>query len=187
MREFIEGFLKESGIFSFLISILVNILINIFPFVPSYFLTVINISVFGFWLGTLLSFIGESFGAIVSLIIYQKGLQTFQHKLSPKQQKLIDALEGSSNMKVFYLIFLFRIIPFMPSGLVTLGAAFANVNVVVFAFASTFGKIPALLLETFAVNQVIQWIDIKIVLVLVILMIIGIVFSYYNKKSNDSL
>jgi uncharacterized membrane protein YdjX (TVP38/TMEM64 family) len=186
MREFFEGFLKESGIFSFLISILINILINLFPFIPSYFLTAINIAVFGFWLGTLLSFIGESIGAIVSFIIYRKGLHIFEHKLSPKKQKFIVTLQGSSNLKAFYLILLFRIIPFMPSGVVTLGAAFSNVTLFVFGLASTIGKFPALLLETFAVNQVIQWLDIKIVIVLILLMIFGTIIRYYNRKNNNS-
>jgi uncharacterized membrane protein YdjX (TVP38/TMEM64 family) len=46
--------------------------------------------------------------------------------------------------------------PFVPSGLVTLSAAFSRMTLASFAVASTIGKIPALVMEGLAVTAAMQ-------------------------------
>lgn len=52
------------------------------------------------------------------------------------------------------LIFSMRLLPFVPSGLVTFAAAIGRVGLPLFVLASSAGKIPALLIEAYAVNEV---------------------------------
>ena len=59
--------------------------------------------------------------------------------------------------KAFWLIFSLRLIPFVPSGLVTFAAAIGKVSAVTFLVASSVGKLPALLLEGYAVYQVAEF------------------------------
>jgi len=47
-----------------------------------------------------------------------------------------------------------RLMPFVPSGLVTLSAAFSRMTLPSFAVASTLGKVPALLIEALAVTAI---------------------------------
>ncbi len=56
--------------------------------------------------------------------------------------------------EAFYAIFALRLIPFVPSGLVTFTAAMGRAGLALFAVASSTGKIPALLLEGYAAYQV---------------------------------
>jgi uncharacterized membrane protein YdjX (TVP38/TMEM64 family) len=49
-----------------------------------------------------------------------------------------------------------RLLPFVPSGLVTFAAAVGKVRLFLFLVASSLGKIPALLIEAYAVYQVTQ-------------------------------
>jgi uncharacterized membrane protein YdjX (TVP38/TMEM64 family) len=121
--------------------------------VPSVFVTAANILFFGFWMGTLISFIGEAIGAAIAFILYRKGFKKAVVKgldRYPKIKQLINA-EGR---EAFYLVFVLRLIPFVPSGLVTFAAAVGRVGLVVFILASSLGKLPALLIEAYSVYQV---------------------------------
>ncbi|MGG6470166.1 hypothetical protein ABET52_14910 [Saccharococcus caldoxylosilyticus] len=68
MKEQIIALLNTYENAAYLISIVINIIISILGLVPSVFLTAANLAVFGFWKGTFLSFAGQAFKAIVSLM-----------------------------------------------------------------------------------------------------------------------
>ena len=135
------------------ISLLLSVIVAVLGLVPSVFITAANILFFGFWQGTLISFLGEALGAAIAFILYRKGFRkTTQHQLErfPKLSRLINA----SGKQAFLLIISFRLIPFIPSGLVTFAAAVGKVSMTDFIVASSLGKLPALLLEAWSVYQV---------------------------------
>ena len=63
----------------------------------------------------------------------------------------------ATGMKAFWLILSLRLIPFVPSGLVTFAAAIGEVTAITFLMASSIGKAPALLIEAYSVYQVTEW------------------------------
>lgn len=150
MQENLLQFFIEQQQWAILISLLLSILIAVLGIIPSYFITAANVLFFGFWPGLIISIIGESIGAGLAFILYRKG---FQQKL---QQKLLaypklTVLISAEGKKAFWLILLCRIIPFIPSGLVSFGASLGKVTFFIFFMASTIGKIPALLIEAYSV------------------------------------
>ncbi|MDB5193362.1 MAG: rane protein [Segetibacter sp.] len=163
--------------YAFLLSIGLNVFIAILGVVPSVFLTAANVLFFGFWPGTLISFVGESFGAFVSFLLYRFGFKkNIKNKLQkyPRVQKLLQA-QGKD---AFYLIVSLRLIPFIPSGIITFTAAVGRVSLLTFFLASSVGKIPALLIEAYAAYQVTHfgWQG------KVILLLAGIYILYYVIK-----
>ncbi|HSO57761.1 MAG TPA: TVP38/TMEM64 family protein [Paenisporosarcina sp.] len=139
-----------------LLSVLVNIVISIVGVIPSAFLTAINVSVFGFWGGFLVSLIGEIAGSLVAFWLYRKGFRKFiedRSKHKPRMKKLLDA----SPREAFLLVIGLRLMPFVPSGLVTLYAAVSKMRFGSFAVASSIGKVPALLIEVSAMYAVVKW------------------------------
>ncbi|WP_349629771.1 VTT domain-containing protein, partial [Lysinibacillus sp. D4A1_S13] len=83
-------------------------------FIPSIFLTAINIHLFFVTNGTIISIAGEALGAIISFYIYRIGLQKFTHsKVNkyPEAERLL-YLKGK---EAFLLVLSFRLIPFIPS------------------------------------------------------------------------
>jgi uncharacterized membrane protein YdjX (TVP38/TMEM64 family) len=136
-----------------LISLGLSIGVALLGIVPSFFITAANLLFFGFWKGTAISFLGEALGAIAAFLLYRNG---FRQRIAagleryPRLQRLVGA-EGS---QAFGLIFSLRLLPFMPSGLVTFAAAVGRVGLPLFALASSLGKLPALLLEAYAVWEV---------------------------------
>lgn len=80
--------------------------------------------------------------------------------------------------EAFYAIVSLRLIPFIPSGIVTFTAAIGRVNLFTFFLASSLGKIPALLIESYAAYQVTEfgWQG------KVILLVVGVYFLYQLLK-----
>jgi uncharacterized membrane protein YdjX (TVP38/TMEM64 family) len=137
------------------ISLTISIVVAVLGLVPSVFITAANLLFFGFWNGTLLSFVGEVIGAAVAFFLYRTGFKkTSQQGLQrfPKVARLLHA----QGKEAFLLVFSLRLIPFVPSGLVTFAAAIGKVSAAVFLLASSLGKIPALLLEAYSVYQAAQ-------------------------------
>ncbi len=137
------------------ISIAANIGVSIAGVLPSAAITAANIIVFGFWPGFLLSIIGESIGAVLSFLLYRKGVQAIHHKKMFEHRSL-QWLAKTKGRQAFWLIIALRIFPFMPSGLVTLASAMSQIQWWVFALASTLGKLPALLMEALLVHGIMQ-------------------------------
>ena len=138
------------------ISICVSILIAVIGFVPSVFITAANIVFFGFWKGTLLSFLGESFGAGIAFVLYRKGFKKVMGQKLHQFQKIKMLLEAKDK-QAFYLVFSLRFIPYVPSGLITFAAAIGRVSFPVFFAASSLGKLPSLLLEAYSVYGLTQF------------------------------
>ena len=139
-----------------LISLAVSVLIAVIGVLPSVFITAANILFFGFWQGTLLSFGGEAIGAAIAFLLYRKGFKKVSQKGLDKYPK-IKTLVDADDKKAFGLIFSFRLLPFVPSGLVTFAAAVGKVGLLLFVAASSLGKIPALLIEAYSVYQVTEF------------------------------
>ncbi|MEO5890336.1 MAG: VTT domain-containing protein, partial [Ferruginibacter sp.] len=160
---------KENPHLAVIISLCISVLIAILGVVPSVFVTAANILFFGFWNGTLISFLGESIGAGIAFILYRKGFKKTITKGLDKYPR-INKLINAGNKEAFYLVFSLRLIPFVPSGLITFAAAIGKVSLPVFFVASSLGKLPALLMEAWSVYEVTEfgWIG-KIILAVIAL------------------
>lgn len=153
MQQQIIQWFEQYPQLAVVISLGASVLVAVLGVLPSVFITAANILFFGFWPGTLLSVAGEALGAAVAFLLYRKGFKKLSQKgleKYPRAKTLIEA-EGR---KAFGLIFSLRLLPFVPSGLVTFAAAVGKVGLLVFVVASSLGKIPALLIEAYAVYQV---------------------------------
>ncbi|WP_243354564.1 TVP38/TMEM64 family protein [Bacillus litorisediminis] len=156
MADIILSLFEQHQQLAFFLSIVINILISTLAVVPSVFLTAANILFFGFWEGTLISFVGESFGAMFSFWLYRiSGRALVNRKLNnyPRVQNVL-FVEGK---EAFLLILSLRLLPFIPSGLITLTAALGKVSFFIFFLSTVIGKIPALLIEAYSVYEVTRW------------------------------
>ena len=141
--------------------------------VPSVFLTAANVLFFGFWQGAFISFTGECLGGFIAFLLYRfgfkKSVQNRVQKYAPVNKLL--QLEGK---EAFYAIISLRLIPFIPSGLITFTAAIGRVSLLTFFISSSLGKMPALLIEAYAAYEVTKfnWQG------KVILLLIGVYFLY---------
>ena len=80
------------------------------------------------------------------------GLQKFTHDKVNKYPK-VERLLYVEGREAFLLVLSFRLIPFIPSSIVTL-FALGKMSLLSFSIASTIGKIPALLIEVYSAYHV---------------------------------
>ena len=153
MKEALLQAFQQHPHLALLVSLGISIVIAVLGLVPSFFITAANILFFGFWQGVAISFLGEALGAVVAFYLYRKGFKEGSaHQL--EKYKRAKILLEADDTKAFWLVFSLRLIPFVPSGLITFAAAIGRVSALVFLVSSSLGKLPALLLEGYAVYEV---------------------------------
>ena len=171
-----------------LISILISIAIAIAGIIPSVFITAANILFFGFVNGTIISFAGESIGALIAFILYRAGFRkkaVIGSGKYPALQKLLHA----DNRSAFYLVISLRLLPFVPSGLVTFAASLGKITLLSFFIASSAGKVPSLLIEAWSVYQVTRfgWEGKLILAIIALLLVLFVVKKIFrNNQSTTS-
>jgi len=183
MDHFLFEWLTQYPALAFLISIAANVFISLFAVIPSFFITTANIAFFGFQNGLLISFIGEVLGAIISFYLYKKGFLLLKDRGQPKYVKWFIRFENLKGVKAFTWVIVLRLLPFMPSGLVTLLAATSSMGTVSFMVASTLGKIPAIILEAYGANQLLN-LNEKILPVMGLLMIVLVGVAIFKRSRN---
>lgn len=156
MKQDVINLFNNYPQYAFLFSIGISILIAVLGVVPSVFLTAANILFFGFWKGTLISFAGESIGAAIAFWLYRAG---FKKSVQNKGEKFpaVKKLLQAEGREAFLAIISLRLIPFIPSGIITFTSAIGKVNMITFFIASSLGKVPALLIEAYAAYQVTEF------------------------------
>lgn len=137
------------------ISVVLNTAIAVVGVLPSAFLTALNVHILGLGLGVTVSIIGEAVGAMAGFMLYRYALHTYASPTGKRFKRLREA-QGA---EAWFLVLGMRLMPFVPSGLVTLSAAYSRMTKTSFAVASTAGKIPALLIEALAVTTVMRVAD----------------------------
>lgn len=128
------------------ISLFLSIIISLLGILPSIFITGANILFFGPIKGFIISLLGEVIGAAITFKVYRIGFKKGVESIGGKY-KLIDALINSEGKRASLLVFEGRLIPFMPSGFVTLAASLSNINILRFSIATFIGKAPSIILE----------------------------------------
>ena len=163
-----------------LASIGLNILIGIAGVLPSTFITVGTIGILGFEKGLIILIVGEAVGAIVSFILYRKGLYKLQSsfpKINNIENGLLGRLKKMNGQASFFMVILLRIMPFVPSGAVTLTASLSKMGLLPFSIASTMGKIPSLIIEAYSTAYIL---DLKFELQITLVIIIILFFLLYK-------
>lgn len=179
MENILLQLLEKAGFFAVFVSILVSIIISVAGVLPSIFVTVANLLFFGLFGGLLVSIIGEALGAIISFMLYRKGLKKWRTKDIPLAALgKLKELEGAS---AFWMILGLRVLPFMPSGAITLGSAFSKVSLPLFAAASTIGKIPSLVIEAGAVYGFMQ-VDVEWQITIIVIVIGFLIWKMRKRK-----
>jgi uncharacterized membrane protein YdjX (TVP38/TMEM64 family) len=159
------------------ISLLMSIGISLAGVLPSVFVTGANIIFFGPVQGFLISLSGETIGAYITFTVYRLGFKKNIEKFADKH-KLVSNIVNSDGDKAGLLIFQGRIIPFIPSGVITLAASISNVNSTAFTIATLMGKAPSIAIEALVSYDIINiydnWIRLAITIIGLILVTITV-------------
>ncbi|MBY0123719.1 TVP38/TMEM64 family protein [Bacillus sp. S/N-304-OC-R1] len=181
MADNLLEWIPSTPFIAFMFSILLNILIAVSGVLPSAFMTAANIVIFGFYWGVAVSIAGEAAGAVVSFQLYRKGLLKLASRFKEPKSKQLLKLKNTTGSEAVFLVIILRILPFIPSGAVTLAAAYSKMSLLSFSIASTLGKIPSLLIEAYSVSQFLAftW---EIQLSIILFLFVSVALYYLIKK-----
>jgi uncharacterized membrane protein YdjX (TVP38/TMEM64 family) len=175
----LEWFPTNPGLAA-VISIGLNIMVAIIGVLPSAFITIGTVGIFGFKIGLFILIIGEASGAIVSFLLYRKGLyklfSTYPKINNMEKNKFLCRLKNTKGITAFFIVILLRILPFVPSGAVTITATLSKMGLFSFSIASTLGKIPAMFIEAYSVSYVL---NLKPELQIGLIIFVVILFLFY--------
>lgn len=148
-------FFQSHPEWAFLVSIGLNVLVALAGLLPSIFITAANVVFFGTVKGFFISLLGEVGGAYVSFLAYRGVFRpSLQSKLT--QYPLTAALTNTRGRRAASIVFSLRLMPLVPSGIITFAAATGRISLYWFLLGSALGKIPALVLETALVAGFLQ-------------------------------
>lgn len=158
------------GTYGIIASLLISVIIAVAGLIPSIFVTSANVIVFGPINGFIISWVGEVIGALVSFYLYRLGFKNRFERLGRKYN-ILDKIISAQGFEITVLLFQTRLLPFIPSGFVTLAGAISNINVLHFLIATSLGKLPSIALEAFVsydlININTNWIRLIITIVAV--------------------
>lgn len=135
--------------------------------------------------GFFISLLGEVVGGWISFKLYKKGIKKLIGSIEGKYV-LVDNILNCEDKRLGLLIFEGRLLPFIPSGVVTLAASMSNVNDITFILSTLVGKIPSILIEVMVSYGVIVASQGNLKLVIVIVSIFLLYFTIKNIKNNNS-
>lgn len=150
------------------------VFVSLIGIIPSFFVTAAAVLFFGYWPGIGITFVGETLGAAIAFFLYRKGFKkSVRHKL--EKYEAAGRLLNANERKAFWIIFSLRLIPVLPSGIVTFASAMSRASLLTFVVASSAGKLPSLLFEGYAALQVTEfsWQG------KVIVTVVGLLFLYF--------
>ena len=175
----LADWLKSFGAWAVIISIVVMIIQTIATPVPLFLVAGANGFIFGVVWGIVITLVGALLGATVafylSRVIARDYFSTYLSKYMPQ----VERMSKRSGVKV---IFLARLVPILPSSIISYAAGLSKVSFVGFFVASVFGKLPEIVIYTF-LGHSLERAEGLLTKVTVILIVISLLcFSLQSKK-----
>jgi uncharacterized membrane protein YdjX (TVP38/TMEM64 family) len=141
--------IQHGGSPAVIFSILMLTICVFFPVVPFAVSTGLIASVFGTIQGAVISLSGSMFGTILLFFFTRYGFREWAQQKLMKYPK-VQEYEEYLNCKSFLAILTARLIPVIPAPVVNILCGLSKVNWIVFVIASAFGKIPNILVLSYA-------------------------------------
>jgi len=184
--EALAEWIRSWGIFGIIGSMALNIVISVAGVLPSIFLSGANAVVYGLAGGFFVSLTGEVLGAAVAFLLYRYGLQRARGLKKLGTVSWMASIHRASRLRKCLAIALLRMNPLIPSGVVNLGAALADVRFSDFLLATFLGKIPSMVFETFVGHDLVYLSENKLRLLFSLLAGLLVFLLFWRREKSRS-
>ena len=174
------AYLKTFGVYAAFMSFFIDVVINVVGFLPSIFISTANGLIFGLFWGTIISWLAETVGVIISFYMMRtlfRGMA--QHVIA--QSKTLTKLGSYDSWQAMAIA---RAIPYMPNGLVTAVGALSNMSFYHYALGCLVGKFPSVALEVILGHDVVNFGDNSLRLTIIIIAV-AVIYGgiwWYTKR-----
>lgn len=176
-------FIRSYGPYSMLVSFLLIVFINTVAVLPNIFILAANGVIFGVVEGTIISWLAESVGVILSFILMRYFFHDVAHSVIVRSNALkrIDEFSGKQGFRVMLVA---RCIPYVPSGLITALGAVSSITFADYALATLVGKLPSAWIEVTLGHDLLSYQD-HLVRLTVLLGLSVVLYYFLVKKKKQ--
>lgn len=173
-------YLRSFGIWAVVVSMVIDIVINIVGFLPSIFISAANGVLFGIAGGTLISWIAETIGVVISFF-FMRTLFRSKAKALIEKSRMLSKLDEYSTLKSMAVA---RALPYSPNGVITALGALSRISYRDYILGTLIGKLPSVAIEVVVGHDVIMMEDnagrLTVLVVLIIIVYGGL--WYWNRR-----
>ncbi|MEK8131918.1 VTT domain-containing protein [Paenibacillus filicis] len=145
--EHLSELLNSFGWWGHVVGALLILLHSMVPFVPFVVVAGVNVLLFGFWGGLAVNYIFACIGAIFAFFLARNlGRSWVQRKLAG--YSFLDNINSLLQRYGLWCIAASRVLPVLPSSIVSIGAAFMKVRTRHFIIGTLIGNAPMIWLES---------------------------------------
>lgn len=183
------AYIRSFGVWAVVVSIILSIIMTFGLIIPFILISAANGLVFGLGWGTVVSWAGEVSGAIVAFSIYRYYFRPFiiQRYAHTEYWHYVENISGRHGFKT---ILIARILPVIPSGILTMAASISTISFRDFAWATLLGKIPSVFAKVLVGYELVYFrineIRLLIGLLLLILLYAGAWWMKRRERTNRS-
>lgn len=173
-------YLCSFGGWAVLVSMIIDIVINIVGFLPSIFISTANGVLFGVAGGTVVSWVAETIGVIISFFFMRTLFRNKAKKVIEKS-KMLSKLDHYSTWQAMTLA---RAVPYSPNGLVTALGALSRISYRDYILGCFIGKLPSVACEVLVGHDLVMMEEHSLRLTIV-LIVIAIVYGglwYWHRR-----
>ncbi|MFZ5633014.1 MAG: TVP38/TMEM64 family protein [Bacillota bacterium] len=171
--------LKSFGPWAVIISIIVMIIQTIATPVPLFLVAGANGFIFGIAWGIVITLVGALLGATVAFYLARFIARDYFSKRLSRYMPQVEEMSKKSGVKV---VFLARLVPILPSSIVSYAAGLSKVSFTGFFLASVFGKLPEIIIYT-ALGHSLERAEGLVTKVTVVIILISLLcFSFQSKR-----
>ena len=183
--EGLIAYLQSFGVWAVFVSFFIDVVINIVGFLPSIFISTANGLIFGLFWGTVISWLAETTGVVISFWAMRVLFRTMAMHLIEKSKTLsrLDQYESWQAVAVA------RAIPYMPNGLVTAVSALSSMPFERHLLGSLIGKLPSVALEVCVGHDIVRMgehAERLTIIIVVVALIYGIIWWYGRKRKKQA-
>ncbi|MEW6695955.1 MAG: TVP38/TMEM64 family protein [Bacillota bacterium] len=144
--EHLAGFLRSFGAMTVVVSLLLMVLQTLFTPLPLFLLAGANGFIFGLWYGTLITLSGSILGATMAFYLARGfGRGIICRFLKQTYMAKVDKMSHSEGP---WMVFMARLIPIIPSSIISYVAGLSKITFRGFFIATAVGKLPEIVIYT---------------------------------------
>ena len=178
-------YIRSFGPYAMLVSLGLIVFINVVAVLPNIFLLAANGILFGIIPGTIISWLAESIGVIISFMLMRYFGQEYTTALV-KRNNMLQKVDDYSGKNGFKIMIIARSIPFVPSGLITAIGAVSEIRKRDYIFATLLGKFPSALIEVSIGHDLASYHEHMLRLTLFVLLAIGAYGGYIWRQKKTT-
>ncbi|MCL5056431.1 MAG: TVP38/TMEM64 family protein [Actinobacteria bacterium] len=178
----IADWLLSFGAWAVIISIAVMIIQTIATPVPLFIVAGANGYIFGIAWGIVITLVGALLGSTVAFFMARFMARDYFSRRLAKYMPKVEEMSKTSGARV---VFLARLVPILPSSIISYAAGLSKVSFRGFFVASVFGKLPEIVIYT-ALGHSLERAEGLITRVTVVIILLSLlIFSLHSKKTGS--